>query len=183
MRKVQKSFTVEVKRRPAIGSKKPQSFMPEMPEATPQHAAEAIFRKIAPAPSAPESAASAFAGGEGRRILPCLVTEAALDAAKAEALSAEEIAPRPRGRPRKERKPDDLAPLAPRKRGRPRKTQATPPVERPAQPAPRAVVAVETAPARPVAQRTGARIAARRSAVAELPRAERWKRRLPKALR
>ena len=186
MRKVPKSFTVEVKRRPSIVAKKPQPFLPDMPEPAPQRAADALFRS-------PDADATVAASAPERRILPCLVTEAALDAAKAEAL-VDEPAARPRGRPRKERAPDDLAPLAPRKRGRPRKVQPASAQERPkkvaqiaktaqaapVKPAPR-VVAETEAPARSALPLSGLRVAARRSV--ELPRSERWKRRLPKALR
>jgi hypothetical protein len=178
MRKETKSFKVEVKRRPPIASKKPRPFVPAEPAPTPQPAAQAFFKapQDTPAP-APDPAAA-------RRILPCLVTEAAMDAAKAEALSVAPIAPRPRGRPPKQRTSDDLAPLAPRKRGRPRKVQPVAERPAPAKAPTREVYAPQTASAAPVAPLpTTARSANRRTAVAKLPRSERWKRRLPKALR
>ncbi|MFT4096146.1 MAG: OmpA family protein, partial [Rhodoblastus sp.] len=76
-------------------------------------AAAAIFARVEAAP--------AGAAEAERRILPCLVTEAAMDAAKAAVEAEPAIAPRRRGRPPKQRAADDLAPVAPRKRGRPRK--------------------------------------------------------------
>ena len=176
MRKEQKSFTVEVKRRPGVTPKKPRAFVPPQPEPASSPAAEALFRAPAPAAEPP---------GAPRRILPCLVTEAALDAAQAEALADPDRVPRPRGRPRKQRDPEDIAPLAPRKRGRPRKLPAAPAerltiAEKPARPAPVVFAPVAFAPPlAPISERA----AARRAATAELPRGERWKRRLPKALR
>jgi hypothetical protein len=174
MRKEPKNFTVEVKRRPGVAAKKPRPFAPVAPEpAAPPPSAAVLFR--APAPEEQKTEASE------RRILPCLVTEAALDAAKAEALADHAPVARPRGRPRKERPEGELASAAPRKRGRPRKnpvTSVTPVVidRTPAPPSPVAPVVV--APYQP-----SARAITRRSAVAELPRGDRWKRRLPKALR
>ncbi len=175
MRKEQKSFTVEVKRRPGAAQKKPRAFVPPQPQPASSPAAEALFRTPAPTAEQP---------GAPRRILPCLVTEAALDAAQAEALSDPERVPRPRGRPRKQRDPEDIAPLAPRKRGRPRKLPAAPAeritiAEKPARAAPVVLTPVLMTPA----TSTSERAAARRAATADLPRGERWKRRLPKALR
>lgn len=170
MRREPKSFTVEVKRRPGA-AKKPAPFVPA-PVDEPRQPADALFQ-------APKEAAAA--AEPARRILPCLVTEAAIDAAQAEAIS--EVEPvRRRGRPRKEPRPDDPAPLAPRKRGRPRKNP---------------VIAVsfddeedESGPAiaaPPVVAlpplTLSERAVARRGAVSALPRGERWKRRLPKVLR
>lgn len=177
MRKQPKSFTVEVKRRPTSLAKKPALTEPAAPMTEQAVAAEAVFlRQDAPAATAAEAE---------RRILPCLVTEAAMDAAKAAVEEDPALAPRKRGRPPKQRTAEDLAPLAPRKRGRPRKNplevkeQTAPrqPAPAPAvQPRPMALVA-----AAPVG--ASARSGARRAAVSGLPRSERWKRRLPKALR
>ena len=174
MRKQPKSFTVEVKRRPSSLTKKPALVEPAAPTPQPP-AAAAVF-------STPESAGAA---ADPRRILPCLVTEAAMDAAKTVEDADLSLEPRRRGRPRKQKGPDDPAPLAPRKRGRPRKNPVTivqlvPEPVRP--PAPRP--AMQVARSTPVAA-VGAslRSSARRDAVSELPRGERWKRRLPKALR
>ncbi len=173
MRKPTKSFTVEVKRRPTSLSKKP--MLVEAPAATPEPpSAAALF-------SAPDKA---LVAAEPRRILPCLVTDAAIDAAKAAADTDDAPAPRPRGRPRKQRNADELAPLAPRKRGRPRKS----PVEaKEAAPTPVRQTAQPARPAQPspalVVVGAGSRASARRAAADDLPRGERWKRRLPKALR
>lgn len=186
MRKQPKSFTVEVKRRPSSLTRKPG--LAEAPVAAPQPpAAAVVFASAGPAPAA--------AAESQRRILPCLVTEAAIDAAKAVEESQAAPAPRPRGRPRKQRSQEELAPLAPRKRGRPRKIpleakepksqSARAPAAKPVrQPAPAAKTVRQPAPAAPVALVVAsARASSRRTAVGELPRGERWKRRLPKALR
>ena len=77
MRKQPKSFTVEVKRRPSSLTKKPALVEPAAPAPQPP-AAAAVF-------SAPESAGAA---ADPRRILPCLVTEAALDAARTQLTQA-----------------------------------------------------------------------------------------------
>lgn len=174
MRKPTKSFTVEVKRRPTSLNKKP--LLVDAPAPVPEPPAAAVL--FSSTEKAPAVAA------EPRRILPCLVTDAAIDAAKAAAEIDEAPASRPRGRPRKQRNAEELAPLAPRKRGRPRKTPveakepAPKPVRAPVQP-PRQV---RPAPALVVVG-ASARASERRAAVDELPRGERWKRRLPKALR
>jgi len=174
MRKEPKSFTVEVKRRPGGAARKPAPFLPELDDKPAPQAADAFFKTPTSeqqSPAVPE-----------RRILPCLVTEAAIETAQAKALSTDEPARRPRGRPRKVKGPADPAPLAPRKRGRPRKN----PVAN--VPVPRAVpVQKSDGASRPpvafVAMPPSDRATARRSAVSGLPRSERWKRRLPKALR
>lgn len=171
MRKERKAFTVEVKRRPGVGSKKPSLPTYALLQAPEPQPADALFK-----PRPPEKV-EAQVEEPARRILPCLVTEAAFDAAKEEALTQNALAPRPRGRPRKQRGLDDAAPLAPRKRGRPRKA-APEPVERLEQPVAPVVL---SAPPAPVGQ--SVRAVSRRAAVGELPRGERWKRRLPKALR
>jgi hypothetical protein len=170
MRREPKYFTVEVKRRPGA-AKKPASFAPA-PVEEPRQPADALFQPAKEAPAAPEPA---------RRILPCLVTEAAIDAAQAEAIS--DIEPvRRRGRPRKEPRPDDLAPLAPRKRGRPRKNPviAVPFGDDEDDAAP--AIAAQPATVLPPLTLSD-RAVARRGAVSALPRGERWKRRLPKVLR
>lgn len=175
MRKQPKSFTVEVKRRPTSLARKP-SLADMAPATAVSPAAAAIFASVATAPPA--------AGDAQRRILPCLVTEAKMDAAKAAVDADPSEAPRRRGRPRKQPGLDDLAPLAPRKRGRPRKqpVQAQEAKAQPARaPAAQATQAARPAPGAPVG--AGERAVARRAAVSELPRGERWKRRLPKALR
>lgn len=179
MRKERKAFTVEVKRRPGQGGKKPAPLMERLPDAPQPHAADSLFKP--PAPKAEPRADDA-----SRRILPCLVTEAALDAAKEEALTDYPDAPRPRGRPRKQPVGEPLAPLAPRKRGRPRKAAAEP--KEPAIAAERvkktAVAPAAPAPVlAPAPAGQSARAVLRRAAVGDLPRSERWKRRLPKALR
>lgn len=173
MRKPTKSFTIEVKRRPTSLARKPGFAEMPAPIAEPA-AAAAIFARVEAAPAAAEAE---------RRILPCLVTEAAMDAAKAAVEAEPAIAPRRRGRPPKQRAADDLAPLAPRKRGRPRKNSIDASEPKPAV-APQAAASPRPAP-RVVAAPVGAsaRSGARREAVSELPRGERWKRRLPKALR
>ncbi|MDE2365078.1 MAG: hypothetical protein KGM42_20575 [Hyphomicrobiales bacterium] len=166
MRKEPKHFTVEVKRRPGVAAKKPAPFLPAPAEPAPQPAAS-LFRT----PSAAQPATTVAE----RRILPCLVTEAQIDAAQAEALSEAEPVQRARGRPRKAVSPDAPAPLAPRKRGRPRKTPAPAP-----HPVEHAAPMIETPVAPPplvLSERRASRLAG------ELPRGERWKRRLPKALR
>jgi len=171
MRKPTKSFTVEVKRRPTSLGKKP--MLPDAIAPAPEPPAAAILF------SSPEKVP--LVAAEPRRILPCLVTDAAIDAAKAAAEVEEAPAPRPRGRPRKQRNADELAPLAPRKRGRPRKSpvEAKEPAPKPAlQPARQA----QPAPALVVVG-ASARASMRRAVTDELPRGERWKRRLPKALR
>jgi hypothetical protein len=173
MRKEPKSFTVEVKRRPGGAAKKPAPFLPVAEARPAPQPADAFFRATAPEPEAPAAPI--------RRILPCLVTEAAMETAQAEALSTAEPERRPRGRPRKPKNQDEPAPLAPRKRGRPRKNPvANVPVVRPAPV--EAPVRVAQSPAL-VALTTSERATARRSAVVGLPRGERWKRRLPKAPR
>ncbi|MCB1535499.1 MAG: hypothetical protein KDJ44_12430 [Rhodoblastus sp.] len=174
MRKQSRSFTVEVKRRPTSLTKKPV-FAEPSPSIPAPPAAALVFAAAEPAPNAVEEAQ--------RRILPCLVTEAAIDAAKAVEETEEAIAPRRRGRPRKQQSADDLAPLAPRKRGRPRKIplEAREQAQSPSAPAPQPVRVVQTVPAAPVG--ASVRSNARRAAVSELPRSERWKRRLPKTLR
>ena len=174
MRKQPKSFTVEVKRRPNSLGKK-AAFV-EAPAPAPQPSAAALV--FAPQP------ADKAAPADPRRILPCLVTEAAIDAARSAEEADGSLAPRPRGRPRKQRPLDDLAPLAPRKRGRPRKVplEGSKPAPQPVRAAaPQPVRVVRTTPAAPVGE--SARSNARRDAANELPRGERWKRRLPKALR
>jgi hypothetical protein len=176
MRKEPKHFTVEVKRRPAAGAKKPRAFVPveAAPAAT---AADILFR-------APDASVEPPKDEPARRILPCLVTEAALETAKAEALADHAPPPRPRGRPRKERTDADLAPVAPRKRGRPRKVPIDMAAERPSASAqPQRFAPVFEPPAEIEPYQPSDRAIARRSAVAALPRGERWKRRLPKALR
>lgn len=176
MRKEPKHFTVEVKRRPAAGAKKPRAFVKA--EAAPAPvAADILFRASDANVEAPKEEPA-------RRILPCLVTEAAIETAKAEALADHAPPPRPRGRPRKERTESDLAPIAPRKRGRPRKIPLDVTAERPSASVPpqRFVQAFEP-PAELEPYQPSDRAIARRSAVAALPRGERWKRRLPKALR
>lgn len=149
-------------------------MLPEAPAPAPEPPAAAVlFSSSGKAP---------LVAAEPRRILPCLVTDAAIDAAKAAAEVADAPAPRPRGRPRKQRHADELAPLVPRKRGRPRKSPveakepAPKPVRQPAQPARQPQPAL-------VIVGASARASARRAAADELPRGERWKRRLPKALR
>lgn len=178
MRKQPKSFTVEVKRRPTSLARKAALAEPDAPMTEQAVAAEAVF-------SRPEASATAAAAEAERRILPCLVTEAAMDAAKAAVEDDPALAPRKRGRPPKQRTAEDLAPLAPRKRGRPRKIQGeTQEQAAPRQPAPAPAVQprpVELVAAAPVG--ASARSGARRAAVSGLPRSERWKRRLPKALR
>lgn len=174
MRKPQKSFTVEVKRRPTSLGKK-AAFV-EAPAPAPQPSAAALVFSTPPGDTS--------APADPRRILPCLVTEAAIDAARTADEADVSRAPRPRGRPRKQRPLDDLAPLAPRKRGRPRKVplEASEPAPQPVRAAaPRPVRIVQTTPAAAVGE--SARSSKRRDAVSELPRGERWKRRLPKALR
>lgn len=168
MRKEPKSFRVEVKRRPAFLGRKPL-LAAETPVPAP---AEALFAPPSPAPAAVQE--------PERRILPCLVTEAAIDAARTEAIEEHPRAPRPRGRPRLNRAADDAVAAPPRKRGRPRKVVAVASVEavKPAASAPLPKKAVATPPATP-----SVRASERRAATAELPRGERWKRRLPKALR
>ena len=172
MRKPSRFFTVEVKRRPTSLAKKPSLAEPPAPVPAPP-AASVVFAPVEPAPTAVAEAQ--------RRILPCLVTEAAIDAAKVAGDDDAVLAPRKRGRPRKERGPEDLAPLAPRKRGRPRKTQVEVKESAPAAPAPQPARQAPTTPAAPVG--ASARSNVRRAATSELPRSERWKRRLPKALR
>ena len=179
MRKQAKSFTVEVKRRPTSLTKKP-AFVEPSPSIAAPLAAALVFAAPEPAPAAVEEAQ--------RRILPCLVTEAAIDAAKAVEETDEATAPRRRGRPRKQQSADDLAPLAPRKRGRPRKVpleaegrEAKGRQQSQSDPAPQPVHVVQTVPAAPVG--ASMRSNTRRAAVSELPRGERWKRRLPKTLR
>lgn len=174
MRKQSRSFTVEVKRRPTSRTKKP-SFVEPSPSIPTPPAAALVFAAAEPAPASVEETQ--------RRILPCLVTEAAIDAAKAVDETDEAVAPRRRGRPRKQQSVDDLAPLAPRKRGRPRKIplEAAEQPKGQGAPAPQPVRVVRTVPTAAVG--ASARSSARRAAVSELPRSERWKRRLPKALR
>jgi hypothetical protein len=165
-----------VKRRPSAGAKKPRPFV--QPEAAPAPTpADILFR-------APDASVEAPREEAPRRILPCLVTEAAMETAKAEALADHAPPPRPRGRPRKERSDVDLAPVAPRKRGRPRKILIDIAVERPsASTHPQRSAPVFETPAELEPYQPSDRAIARRSAVAALPRGERWKRRLPKALR
>lgn len=174
MRKPTKSFTVEVKRRPTSLSKK--HLLVDAPAPMPEPPAAAVL--FSSAEKAPAIAA------EPRRILPCLVTDAAMDAAKAAAEIDDAPAPRLRGRPRKQHDAAELAPLASRKRGRPRKTpaEAKEPAPKPARPPVQPQRQVRLAPALVVVG-ASARASERRAAVDELPRGERWKRRLPKALR
>ncbi|MCB1540077.1 MAG: hypothetical protein KDJ25_04255 [Rhodoblastus sp.] len=155
-------------------AKKPSLVEPPAPVVAPP-AASVLF---APAEASPTVVAEAQ-----RRILPCLVTEAAIDAAKVVGESDEALAPRKRGRPRKERRPEDLAPLAPRKRGRPRKTQIEVKESAPAARAPVPQPVRQTQPVAAAPVGASARSNVRRAAASELPRSERWKRRLPKALR
>ncbi len=171
MRREPKSFTVEVKRRPGA-AKKPAPF-PAPPADEPRRPADALFQQPA--------AEMTSANEPERRILPCLVTEAAIDAAQAEAFSDVEPVRR-RGRPRKEPRPDDAAPLAPRKRGRPRKNPVISiPFDDGEDDVAPTVAARQVVNLPPLT--LSGRAAARRGAVSALPRGERWKRRLPRILR
>lgn len=171
MRKQPKSFTVEVKRRAGAPARKPVfAETPHIDADSVAAAADALFGapKSTPSP-APKSPAPAG------RILPCLVTEAALDAAQAEATV--EQAPRRRGRPPKPRNADETAIAAPRKRGRPRKVPLAE-ARFEFRDESDAMAVVPVTPYTPSARAIG-----RRSAVSALPRGERWKRRLPRVLR
>ncbi len=171
MRRQPKSFTVEIKRRVGAPARKPVFIeMPDIGADSATVAADALLGAAKPAP-APTPEPSSPAG----RILPCLVTEAALDAAQAEA-TVEEAARR-RGRSPKARNADETAIVAPRKRGRRRKI----PLEETrfeVRDEPEPLVAVVVTPYTPSARAIG-----RRSAVSALPRGDRWKRRLPRILR
>lgn len=170
MRKQPKSFTVEVKRRAGAPARKPVLVeTPEIGADAVAAAADVLFRsaEMSAEPTVPQSSG---------RILPCLVTEAALDAAQAEA--EVEQAPRRRGRPPKARTPDEGVATAPRKRGRPRKVAVTEALLDLRDDATSLGFVTVAQPYTPSARALG-----RRSAVAALPRGERWKRRLPKALR
>ena len=85
MRKPSRSFTVEVKRRPTSLAKKPSLVEPPAPVPAPP-AASVVFAPVEPAPTAVAEAQ--------RRILPCLVTEAAIDAAKVAGDDDAVLAPR-----------------------------------------------------------------------------------------
>jgi hypothetical protein len=166
MRKYPKSFTVEVKRRPGA-AKKPAPFLPAIEEQPAPQPSAAFFKSPEPEPEAP-----------ARRILPCLVTEAAIETVQE--LSTAEPERRRRG-PRKQKGPNDPTPLAPRRRGRPRKNPDAAPAVRLV---PAEKQTPDAAPPAPiVAFLASKRTMTRRSAVSGLPRGQRWKRRLPKALR
>lgn len=170
MRKQPKSFTVEVKRRPGGAQRKP-AFV-EAPASGAEAAAAAadvLFRTV-------DTPTVDAAPQPERRILQCLVTEAALDAAHAEATA--ESAPRRRGRPPKPKATGESGLVAPRKRGRPRKNPLPEARFELSDEAERVVAVTITTPYTP-----SERALVRRTAVAALPRGERWKRRLPRVLR
>ncbi|MDE2578790.1 MAG: hypothetical protein KGL46_08310 [Hyphomicrobiales bacterium] len=171
MRKPVRAFTVEVKK---THTRKP--FDVTLPASTPQPQAEAFF-------APPGAAAAPAPQGEARRVLPCLVSQAAVEEARQREIeeAATRAAPRPVGRPRKPKIDDDAPAPKGRKRGRPPK-QPMSDATRIAQVAlVDAPVALSDAAIDSVAAALRDRGAARAEAAQNLPRSERWKRRLPRA--
>ncbi|MFV0279155.1 MAG: hypothetical protein ACK5JM_00170 [Rhodoblastus sp.] len=183
MRKPSKSFTVEVKRRPNSLVRKPPAAV--APLAAPEK--QAADRLFAAPPDAPAEAAETQ-----RRILPCLVTEAALDASRAVEPEPE---PRRRGRPPKREDFEQAAHKQDaagarervRKIGVPDRKGAQPEAQeqRPPELAASGLAAshAKIAPVAAVDARPPRARAARRATASDLPRGERWKRRLPKVVR
>lgn len=170
MRKPIKPFAVEVRRRNTRAAPVARDLeAPAPPPAAPAAPAPALRPSAAPEPA--------------RRVLPCLVSEAAVASAAEETLAAAETR-RKRGRPKAApddaprvkrpvgRPPKAQSELAPRKRGRPRKNPEAQPAP---QPAPARIAA-------PAALERSERSLRRAADGASLPRGQRWKRRLPRAL-
>lgn len=188
MRRSTKPFTVEVKkrgrRRDAVEvverttvSPPPVSFQSSVGRDSRFREAESLFRPIPVEPADTEQNAAPLAPPSSdaapRRILPDLIAEAALS----DAPLADVAAPRRRGRPAKDRSADTLPhPAKPhRKVAEPQEEEEFALFSEREEPQP--------APVLPPAVLYLAASARRRAARAtdNLPRAERWKRRLPKA--
>jgi hypothetical protein len=206
MKKAVKPFKVEVKRRPG---KSNAPFLPEPQDersgaifksgATFKNEFSALLKSEEELDAKPASAESIG------RVLPCLVSEAAVENAQAQSLADaearlhdEQKVRRPVGRPKKIADAD--APARPR--GRPKK-QAGAPSTRTADHTRKVIDFIErftrdddapaVAPVRSTAARppqqpqslnvsVSARRQARRELLANLPRGQRWKKRLPEAL-